>query len=81
MPPRITSSWWESVILFRMPSVARGRTVEVFRGQLCEAVHKALEEPDELRPQLYLVFTATQRKADWSAIQALSTKPDFPGLI
>lgn len=71
-------SWKTKAWLCRRSGVRRGKPVELFRGELADAVCSALKRPEEERARLFICCEGLKQKLNWAAIVQLSAEPDFP---
>lgn len=73
--------WYVEAHLCLRSGVRGKKAVELFQGQIGEAIHAALGRPDDERPRLYLICEKHGGKLPWGKIVSLAARSDFPVIV
>jgi hypothetical protein len=73
--------WWAGVCLCQMNAVRGAGDTLLARGQLCEMLARAKEIDPAEQPRLFIVYELSGRRLNWSRMQELIARPDFPIFI
>jgi hypothetical protein len=73
--------WGSEACLCLRSEMRDAKPLELFRGQIVDAVYLALARPEKERPRLFISHGRNRPTLSWAAIVALSEEPDFPIII
>ena len=73
--------WWSVAYLCLRQDDQYQGSIEIFRGQLVDAVYCALGRPEADRSRLFIYSNMFEQELSWAEIVGLSERPDFPIVI
>ena len=74
-------NWYAGACLCLRSGVRGKKAAELFRGQISEAVHIALQRPEDERSRLFISCEAVDHKLSWARVVKLAARPDFPVMV
>jgi hypothetical protein len=72
---------WEAEAKLFRSGMQDEKAIQLFQGQLLDAVYLALAQPEKERPSLFISCEIVGRELTWTDIIKISEQPDFPVII
>lgn len=74
-------NWYAGACLCLRSGVKGKKAEELFRGQIAEVIHAAMQRPEHERLRLFICCEAVNHRLSWAKVVKLAARADFPVMV